>query len=64
MDVLGEIPLSIDIRETSDGGNPIVISKPDSDHAKAYRAMAVQVWEKTQKSLEKGEAEAPRIVIQ
>ena len=64
MDFLGEIPLSIDIRETSDGGNPIVISKPDSDHAKAYRAMAVQVWEKTQKSLEKGEAEAPRIVIQ
>jgi len=64
MDFLGEIPLSIDIRETSDGGNPIVISKPDSDHAKAYRAMALQVWEKTQKSLEKGEAEAPRIVIQ
>jgi ATP-binding protein involved in chromosome partitioning len=64
MDFLGEIPLSIDIRETSDGGNPIVISQPDSDHAKAYRIMAEQVWEKTQKSLAKGEAEAPRIVIQ
>ena len=64
MDFLGEIPLSIDIRETSDGGNPIVISQPDSDHAKAYRAMAVEVWEKTKKSLAKGEAEAPRIVVQ
>jgi len=64
MDFLGEIPLSIDIRETSDGGKPIVISQPDSEHAKAYRTMAEQVWEKTQKSLAKGEAEAPRILIQ
>jgi len=64
MDFLGEIPLSMDIRETSDGGNPIVISQPDSDHAKAYSAMAAEVWEKTKKSLAKGEADAPRIVIQ
>ena len=64
MDFLGEIPLSIDIRETSDGGNPIVISQANSDHAKAYSNMAKEVWKKTQKSLAKGEAEAPRIVVQ
>ncbi len=64
MDFLGEIPLAIDIRETSDGGHPIVISQPDSDHAKAYRAIAAAVWDKTIKALEKGEAEAPRIVVQ
>lgn len=64
MDFLGEIPLDIDIRETSDGGNPIVVSQPESDHAKAYNAIAATVWEKTTKALEKGEAEAPRIVIQ
>jgi ATP-binding protein involved in chromosome partitioning len=64
MDFLGEIPLAIDIRETSDGGNPIVISQPKSEHAKSYSAMAEVVWEKTKNSLAKGEAEAPRIVIQ
>ena len=63
-DFLGEIPLAIDIRETSDSGNPIVISQPDSEHAKAYRAIAADVWSKTLKALEKGEAEAPRIVVQ
>lgn len=63
-DFLGEIPLAIDIRETSDSGNPIVISQPESEHAKTYRAIAAEVWEKTQKALAKGEAEAPRIVVQ
>ena len=63
MDFLGEIPLSIEIRETSDGGNPIVISQPDSEHASAYTKMADVVWEKTEKALKKGEAEAPRIVV-
>ncbi|HER26355.1 MAG TPA: iron-sulfur cluster carrier protein ApbC, partial [Rhodospirillales bacterium] len=33
MDFLGEIPLAISIRETSDGGNPIVVSDPESEHA-------------------------------
>ncbi|MHA1598468.1 MAG: iron-sulfur cluster carrier protein ApbC [Alphaproteobacteria bacterium] len=64
VDFLGDIPLAIEIRETSDGGHPIVLSDPDSDYAKAYRAIAVDVWEKTVKALEKGEAEAPRIVVQ
>ncbi|MBL6931244.1 MAG: iron-sulfur cluster carrier protein ApbC [Rhodospirillales bacterium] len=63
-DFLGEIPLAIDIRETSDNGNPIVISQPDSEHARAYRAIAVEVWRKTVAAQEKGEAEAPRIVVQ
>lgn len=64
MDFLGEIPLAIDIRETSDTGNPIVLSQPDSEHAKAYRAIAAEIWDKTVKALDKGEAEAPRIVVQ
>ena len=64
MDFLGEIPLDVDIRVTSDGGDPIVVSQPNSDHAKSYNIMAQEVWKKTQHSLEKGEVEAPRIVIQ
>jgi len=38
--LLAEIPLHIDIRTTSDGGAPIVISKPDSAQAQAFRRLA------------------------
>jgi len=41
---LGEIPLEIAIRETSDGGNPIVQSQPDGAVAKIYREMATRLW--------------------
>lgn len=40
---LGEIPLDIEIRETSDGGTPIVVSNPESPHAMAYMAVAAQI---------------------
>ena len=41
---LGEVPLNIAIRETSDQGDPITISSPDSDLAKNYRAIAAMIW--------------------
>jgi ATP-binding protein involved in chromosome partitioning len=63
-DFLGEIPLDIDIRATSDGGSPIVVSQPDSEHAKSYRAIAKQVAEKIDQALAQREADAPRIVVQ
>jgi len=50
-DFLGEIPLDIKIRETSDGGNPIVTSEPESAHAKAYQEIADKVWFKTMDQL-------------
>lgn len=37
---LGEVPLDIAIRETSDAGRPIVASAPDSPHAKVFRDIA------------------------
>jgi ATP-binding protein involved in chromosome partitioning len=37
---LGEIPLTLDIRLASDGGAPIVVSKPEGTQAKAFRAIA------------------------
>ncbi len=61
-DFLGEIPLAIEIRETSDGGHPIVVSQPESEHAKAYRAIAETLWEKIEAGL--GESTGPRIVVQ
>ena len=57
---LGEIPLAMPIRETSDGGRPIVASEPQSAHAKAYLALARQV----QASLGGATRAAPRIVIE
>jgi ATP-binding protein involved in chromosome partitioning len=45
-DFLGEIPLDIAIRITSDSGQPITASEPDGPHAKAYRAIAEAVLAK------------------
>ncbi len=61
---LGEIPLHMDIRETSDGGTPIVVSQPESEHAKSYRSIAELVWSQIEASLASQAAQAPRIVIQ
>ena len=57
---LGELPLDVVIRETSDSGRPIVVSDPDSPHAKVYKQMATRIWEK----LSGAEKRAPRIVVQ
>jgi ATP-binding protein involved in chromosome partitioning len=38
--LLGELPLDIRIREDADGGSPTVVSEPDSARAKAYFRMA------------------------
>lgn len=46
VDFLGEVPLHMDIRETSDSGRPIVVADPSSEHAKVYRGIAARVWEK------------------
>jgi len=46
IDFLGEIPLDIEIRETSDSGHPIVVSNSGSAHAKAYMAIAEQITAK------------------
>ncbi|XP_032403793.1 iron-sulfur cluster transfer protein NUBPL isoform X2 [Xiphophorus hellerii] len=40
---LGDVPLHLNIRETSDKGQPIVISSPDSPEAEAYRKLASAV---------------------
>jgi ATP-binding protein involved in chromosome partitioning len=38
--LLGELPLDIRIREGADGGAPTVVSEPDSERARAYFLMA------------------------
>ncbi|WP_297688682.1 iron-sulfur cluster carrier protein ApbC [Ferrovibrio sp.] len=61
-DFLGELPLNIAIRETSDSGAPIVASKPDSDEAKAYRAIAKLVAAKLDRDA--AATRMPRITIE
>jgi ATP-binding protein involved in chromosome partitioning len=46
MKFLGSIPLDMEIRESADAGNPIVISNPDSEHTKKYIEIADKVLEK------------------
>jgi ATP-binding protein involved in chromosome partitioning len=43
---LGEIPLVLEVRTASDEGTPIVAAAPESDPAKAFRAVAEAVWAK------------------
>ena len=45
VEFLGELPLDMAIRETSDGGNPIVIAQPDGAYAATYRKIAARLWE-------------------
>jgi ATP-binding protein involved in chromosome partitioning len=59
---LGEVPLEMTIRETSDAGLPIVATKPDSPQAAAYRAIAERVRE--QLAGQGAAKPAPKIVIE
>jgi ATP-binding protein involved in chromosome partitioning len=43
MPFLGEVPLVMAIRETSDDGRPVVATAPESAEAKAYRAIAQEL---------------------
>ena len=60
---LGEVPLTISVRETSDEGKPIVATDPDSEIAKAYREIAEKAWDELerQKAVHR---QAPEIVIE
>jgi ATP-binding protein involved in chromosome partitioning len=57
---LGEVPLHLDIRTTSDGGTPIVATRPDSEHARTYLEIAARVWEQLAGAKPRP---APRIVV-
>ena len=59
---LGEVPLDMVIRETSDGGHPVVVSHPDSPHSQVYRDIASRVWSAISDA--KQQRTAPRIVIE
>ena len=60
---LGEVPLTLDIRETSDEGRPVVATSPSSPAAESFRAIAARAVAALEES--KGQARpAPRIVVE
>ena len=60
---LGEVPLTIAIRETSDEGRPVVATDPSSAGAMAFRDIAARALAELERS--KGTArQAPRIVME
>jgi ATP-binding protein involved in chromosome partitioning len=59
---LGEVPLHLDIRTTSDSGHPIVVSQPDSPYAQIYKNIAGRVWKQLSAN-QRGPRAAPRIVV-
>ncbi|MEM9333080.1 MAG: iron-sulfur cluster carrier protein ApbC [Pseudomonadota bacterium] len=61
---LGEVPLHMDIRKNSDGGTPIVVSSPDSEHAKIYKAIAAEVISRLQLEQSFSAASGPEIVFE
>jgi ATP-binding protein involved in chromosome partitioning len=64
VEFLGEVPLHMSIRETSDAGLPIVATQPDSEQARCYLAIARRVQEKVAEALGAEARTAPKIVIQ
>ena len=60
-DFLGEVPLVLEVRTASDAGTPIVAAAPESDSAKAFRAVADAVWAKLAATVR---AAGPRIVME
>jgi ATP-binding protein involved in chromosome partitioning len=60
---LGEVPLTMDVRETSDAGTPVVVFDPDGAQAEVYRGIARRVLEELDRNRETG-AKGPEIVFE
>jgi len=61
---LGEVPLVMAIRETSDTGMPVVASEPDGVEAKTYRDIAARVWDRVREEQGAAETAVPAIVFE
>ncbi len=63
-ELLGSLPLNLQIREMADGGKPTVVGAPDSPAADIYRSVARQVAIKVAERAKDMSAKFPNIVIQ
>jgi ATP-binding protein involved in chromosome partitioning len=60
---LGEVPLTLAVRATSDEGKPVVATDPDSDAAKAFRGIAGRAWAELERH-KAAARQAPKIVME
>ena len=60
---LGEVPLTLGIRETSDAGRPVVATDPSSSSAVAFREIAARAVAELERS-KGGARAAPQIVVE
>ena len=60
---LGEVPLHIDIRQTSDAGTPVGVKTPDGPHAQAYGKIARAMWQDVT-ARKAGKRKPPEIIIE
>jgi ATP-binding protein involved in chromosome partitioning len=51
---LGEVPLHMDVRATSDAGKPITATAPGSESAQIFRDIAVRAWGEVEAAQGKG----------
>jgi len=59
-----QVPLLTNIREGADQGQPVVISQPESDAAKAFDAIAKRVAEKVESGeMQSASAPLPKISV-
>jgi ATP-binding protein involved in chromosome partitioning len=61
---LGEVPLDLQIRLTSDSGKPIVVADSQSPHAKVYREIAAAAWAEVKRERAEGKRAPPKIVVE
>ncbi|PHR22764.1 MAG: sodium:proton antiporter [Hoeflea sp.] len=61
---LGEVPLAMPIRETSDAGRPVVATAADGPHAKVYLEIAAKVRARLEELAGDGERAMPDIVFE
>jgi len=64
VELLGALPLDINIREQADSGKPTVISDPDGRVAEIYRRIARRIAVKIAEKAQDHSAAFPKIVIQ
>ena len=64
LDVLGEIPLEMAIRELADAGTPTVVAAPDSATALRYQSIALKIAGQLSAKKKDFSAKFPNIVVE
>jgi ATP-binding protein involved in chromosome partitioning len=64
LELLGELPLDVHVREEADGGRPTVVAAPDSERAAAYLRMARRVAAALARRGRDRSALFPKIVVE